>query len=72
MFEVTGKKAIGFGCYCSGEDWRVLGWKARIGTWTDRYGLNNSLVPIIQTCRPCGSFQKEIASGLIPYSGVGD
>ena len=33
MFEVTSEKAIGLGCYCSGQDWRVLGRKTRIGTW---------------------------------------
>ncbi len=72
MFEVTSEKAIGFGCYSSGKDWRVFGWKPHIGTWTHRCGLKNALAPIIQTSRPGGSLKKEISFGLIPYSGVGD
>lgn len=72
MFEVTSEKSIGFGCYCSGQDWRVLGRKTRIGTWADHLRLINALAPIIQTSRPCGSFKKEISLGFIPDSGVGD
>lgn len=72
MFDVTSEKAISFGCYSSGKNWRILGWKTYIRTWTDRSGLNNALAPIIQTCRPYGSFEKEISFSLIPYSGVSD
>jgi hypothetical protein len=72
MFDVTSEKAISFGCYSSGENWRVLGWKTYIGTSTDRYGLNDALAPIIQTSRPCRSLKQEISLGFIPYSGVGD
>lgn len=72
MFDVTREKAIRLGCYSTGENGRILGWKTHIRTWADRSGLNNTLAPIIQTCRPCGSFEKEISFGLIPYSGVSD
>ncbi len=32
MFDVTREKAISFGCYSSGENWRILGWETHIGT----------------------------------------
>ncbi len=72
MFDVTREKAVRLGCYSSSENWRILGWKTYLGTWADRSGLSDTLAPIIQTCRPYGSFEMEISFGLIPYSGVSD